>query len=344
MLVLSWNCTSFKTHKADINHAIQVYQPDVILLQETRIKQTNQLPNYNQYRAYANFENRKIPGKRGLLFLIKQEIQHSVINIEHVIPDYIDILGVSITDSRGRCFDLYNIYMLQGATFEYGAIFQNKDTIIMGDFNSRHRIWGFKTNKSGRSLAKLVLDNDYVVLNDRSPTTRFNTAIDLTIAHRALANKVSWQTFDLWAQDHFGQVAIIHDTRMGQPYIEEEVWRIEKADWATYSEILDQKVEHTLLPSFVPSIEEYVKFLCDSITEAAECTVPKTKTKRNKKRRWRLTEEAKLWHHQISRATKAFKNNPSEATLRELRELQRDASVSIKESRNVACGYNHSTI
>ena len=130
---------------------------------------------------------------------------------------------------------------------------------------------------------------------------------------------------------------MLHDTRLDQPYLEEEVWRMQKADWNLYSEMLEQKMAQTLLSSFSLDTEEYVKFICDSITEAAEGAIPRTKTKRNRKRRWRLTEEARLWHHQISRATKAFKSNPSEDTLRELRELQRDASVCIKESRNLAC-------
>ena len=231
---------------------------------------------------------------------------------------------------------MYNVYVATRTKFTNTELLQHDHNIILGDFNARHRSWCNKTNQAGRHLTQLLEKANYVTLNDGSITTRFGTAIDLAITNDYNNANISWKTFDFWFNDHIAQIILLHDKRLAQPNQDELIWRINKADWKHYATELDNNIVHLLSPNYDKDIDVFLQDIVETINATATKHIPKTKTKRNPHRKWRLNEESLEWHHQISRCTKMFKQHPSEHTLNELRGIQKDAREALRQSKKQA--------
>ena len=334
-LILNWNCSSFLANYDIIKNAIDVFSPDIITLQETRVKEIVKLPNISRYNLYHNYEMKENRAKRGLMIIIKQSIPHTV--IENNKDDHItDYMGIEFTDAYNRVNTLFNVYVTNKNKFSQPHLFRKQHNIIVGDFNARHTSWCNKTNQAGRHLIQLLENHNCVTLNDGSITTRFGTAIDLAITNNYNCANISWGTFDYWFNDHIGQIILLHDKRLAQPNQDEMMWRVNKANWKEYEEDLDTNIAHLLEPQYQQDTDDFLHDIISIIEKTAAAHIPKTKTKRNPHRKWRLNEESAQWHYQISRCTKAFKQNPSEHTLSELRSLQRDARDALKQNKNQA--------
>ena len=324
--------SSFIQHYDIIKHALDVYKPDLVTFQETRITSKTKIPKFSQYHIYHSYENAQLKSKRGLAIMVHTDLMHKIIDNIHTSKSY-DIMGVSIQDKHNRAHTIYNVYTACGAYFTNTDIFMNANCIIMGDFNARHRMWCRKTNKQGKRLLAYIEELDYVILNDGAATTRFNTTLDLIITNKNNSPNVSTSNFDLWFNDHFGQIVVIHDKRITQPYIDEMAWRTNKANWQEYSCLLEDLMAPLLDPSNDIPPEDMLDNIINKIELAAEKAVPRTCTKRNNPRKWKIDEATSQWHYQISKATKAFKDFPTQENLEQLRQLQKDSREDLRANK-----------
>lgn len=85
------------------------------------------------------------------------------------------------------------------------------DTIIAGDINAHNPLWDYdgKLDNKGSIIADIILNSNFMILNTgehtfQSSATGQTSAIDVTIAHNSIANKISWQkSFENLGSDHF---------------------------------------------------------------------------------------------------------------------------------------------
>ena len=91
--------------------------------------------------------------------------------------------------------------------------------LIIGDFNSHNSLWGsYKTDKRGKTIKELILNNNLILLNKLSPTnfnvaTGYTSAIDLSLCSSTFATKVEWNALDyLYGSDHYPIIITIDET------------------------------------------------------------------------------------------------------------------------------------
>ena len=153
--------------------------------------------------------------------------------------------------------------------------------LVLGDVNAKHPVWGSDHSDSrGTIINDWVLDNEFFVLNDGSPTRyclRNNSYshIDITMTNISQSHKFKWKTVtNRLVSDHF---PIIIEHEFEQLYVTKlPRWKIDKANWVEYRKTINLPYDMSQLTS-----------PCDSITTilrngAAE-SIPKSKTTVNTK-------------------------------------------------------------
>ena len=211
---LQWNCRSIRNkHDFQINNA----KYDIILLVETWLKEDDSF----KLRGFTTvrFDRLKRKGggiailiKEGLLFdkIVLNFTSHSLETGSIVIDtDFGEIL---ITVCY-RCQE-FNISLREWTSFLNALVQANiRHTIVAGDFNAHHPLWGSPKSCSNGNLIVDNLDFDTLVLLNNGNPTRIGLScsgnnysnLDLTFASPDLALLVSnWDVLeDKWGSDHF---------------------------------------------------------------------------------------------------------------------------------------------
>ncbi|UYV68667.1 hypothetical protein LAZ67_6000395 [Cordylochernes scorpioides] len=125
---------------------------------------------------------------RGLAILIKNLYYEDIaVNI----PNTLDLETQGIKDylNQNKAINIYNMYHPPNNTFiDDGTMaqFLTDNTIILGDLNAKHQLWGCSTpNPRGKILSNIFDDNAFMCLNDGNPTHHsynYNTAQALDIS------------------------------------------------------------------------------------------------------------------------------------------------------------------
>ena len=110
-----------------------------------------------------------------------------------------------------------------------------KPFILMGDFNSHHKLWGCRdTNDKGRIIEEFITKQDLVLLNDKfssylHPATGSYSSFDLTLCSPGIFPDFNWKVFDdRHGSDHFP----IHVSEVGSSVQESpQRWKLHKANW-----------------------------------------------------------------------------------------------------------------
>lgn len=113
-----------------------------------------------------------------------------------------EILALDITLPDCSPFTLVNLYFPAGVqdTRSLNSVLAScrKEIVFVGDFNSHHVSWGFKTDSAGKRLWEWTLDNNLSCLNSKVVTFvrgQTQSALDLTFSSPSLTIS-SWNTID----------------------------------------------------------------------------------------------------------------------------------------------------
>ena len=85
----------------------------------------------------------------------------------------------------------------------------NKETIIVGDFNSKNVVWGSAyTCNQGRVIEDFMENNKLLCLNDGSATYIFNSHntpswLDITLVPDHMVANCVWEVLNQLGSDHF---------------------------------------------------------------------------------------------------------------------------------------------
>ena len=131
-----------------------------------------------------------------------------------------------------------------------------------------------------KQLEKL---GEYVILKqNQQATTKYDTAIDITVLHASLAAHSQWEVMSCLVSDHFGICTTISNSRLSQTQHQPR-WMLHKADWPAFTKKVDLLLSQT-------NIGEEINAMTYSMTtilfDAANVHIPKTSTKANKRMYW----------------------------------------------------------
>ena len=165
---------------------------------------------------------------------------------------------------------------------------QNKDWIILGDFNAHHSDWGGENTIArggGNHLAQHIIDSDLILLNDGSITRlphRFGdnpSAIDLTLITPGIGQQTTWNVHDDdLGSDHIPIEICISRTLDKANISQENGFNYEKANWALFTERLSN---FEPIPQDIPIQDQYDIF-CSRVLKVAHEAIPLNKHHENK--------------------------------------------------------------
>ncbi|XP_055924411.1 uncharacterized protein LOC129956515 [Argiope bruennichi] len=184
--IIFWNANGLKSKMLDLRTFADERKPDIILLQETKLKNDHSpyLPEYFFYRQ----DGPQNPLCGGTGIFIKKNIKHEEIfipnlkNIENTIikiqlknrpPIVIASIYIPCKPDKNFTLDLEKILNL------------NISAILCGDMNAHHINWNCRSsNSTGKALADLANSKNLEILAPQTPT-RFGpnsaSTIDLAI-------------------------------------------------------------------------------------------------------------------------------------------------------------------
>ena len=148
--------------------------------------------------------------------------------------------------------------------------------ILMGDFNAKHTLWGSNVcDRWGNLIEQLLDDNDIVLMNNGSPTRydvyhNTSSAIDLSICSSELVLDYQWSVDrHLYGSDHWPiHLKLVHN--LPSPCLPK--WKIEEADWNTYTRTTTMEKDYSEFTSPVNAYQHLTNLISD---KAVKC-IPRT--------------------------------------------------------------------
>ncbi|UYV81912.1 hypothetical protein LAZ67_21000119 [Cordylochernes scorpioides] len=253
----------------------------IIALQETKLNEKYNLKfkNYNILRKDRNKEG------GGLAFLIKNLYYEDIaINIPNTSD--LEAQGIKVYLNQNKTINIFNMYhppnnkLIDDGTM---AQFLTDNTIIVGDLNAKHQLWGCSTpNPRGKILSNLFDDNAFMCLNDGNPTHHsysYNTAqaLDISFSSPDIFHKCKWQILKSIGSDHL-PIFIEISTKTKTCSIKEKFWNFKKANWNLYQQNTNEDFRKA--PTRIKDLEQNWISFKNTIIKAAKVSIPRGNIKK----------------------------------------------------------------
>lgn len=248
---------------------------NILCLQETFLKEKHKftLAGFHIVRR-----DRTDRGGGGLVTLIRDTLNYT----EIAGPPGIECIVVKIK-TVSNYLTIANVYLPPNQTFDKSSIkdlFQPK-TVIVGDLNSKSKLWGSEHSDSrGRLIEDLLEETGYCVVNDGQPTyTHFDGSrshLDICLVSDTLAARVTWLTLNnTMGSDHQPTVVTLFDEDLHAEAPAAARFKLEKADWTRFKDACRPLVTTASVAS--DDISVYNERLTAAIISAAEASIPKSR-------------------------------------------------------------------
>ena len=234
--ILQWNCCSVKANVEELNLLINEKKPVAVCLQETFLKDSDKftLKYHSCYFKHCS-DNDKASGD--VAVIVDNSVPHHSVKLDSTLQ------AVAISISLNKTITLCSVYLPPSSPIDIKNLDHlidqlPKPVILMGDFNSHHRLWGcLDTNDKGRTIEEFITKHDLVLLNDKSstylhPATGSYSSLDLAICSPGIFPDLNWKVLDdLHGSDHFPiQVSETGPSVQQRP----QRWKLHKANWEQF--------------------------------------------------------------------------------------------------------------
>lgn len=283
MVIISWNCRGIRNKKDCLKLMIRDYDPEAILLQETKLKVDEKI----EFRGYDTFlVSIETSGnaRGGVAVLAKSSLCPEEIDIQDGIGN---IQAVAVRLGLSRAFTVCSIYMQASdrvSAEELGKLVSNvgDTTLFSGDFNAHHERWGHTRNdRLGELVNEKIESTEFELLNQTDFTyvdarSGIPSTLDLSFCTRTLRGYFTWQVlYDVLSSSDHLPVMIGWGQGRRFSFPEEIRYNSAKADWGAFSRLTQCEIEtmdfdaQTVLPEY----ERFVRL----IEEAASQSMPMSK-------------------------------------------------------------------
>lgn len=197
--IIQWNCQSICPKLSELELFLCQEKVHIAILSETWLN-----PNISlRISGYNTIRKDRNDGYGGVAILVHSSIKYLDSLICSSNPG-IELLHLKLLN----CFQIENIIAVycpssvQTIDSDWDFIFSffSNRTLIAGDFNAHHSNWSYKTDTRGRQIFDVMLDKNYVSLNDGSPTriklvngNLQKSSPDLTLATSDMALIFTWK-------------------------------------------------------------------------------------------------------------------------------------------------------
>ncbi|UYV65720.1 hypothetical protein LAZ67_3005233 [Cordylochernes scorpioides] len=204
------------------------------------------------------------------------------------IPNTSDLeaQGIKVYLSQNKTINIFNMYhppnnkLIDDGTM---AQFLTDNTIIVGDLNAKHQLWGCSMpNPRGKILSNIFDDNAFMCLNDGNPTHHsysYNTAqaLDISFSSPDIFHKCKWQILKSIGSDHL-PILIEISTKTKTSSIKEKFWNFKKANWNLYQKNTNEDFRKA--PTRIKDLEQNWISFKNTIIKAAKVSIPRGNIKK----------------------------------------------------------------
>jgi ribonuclease HI len=331
-MFLQWNCRGFRVQHEELRVLVSTLRPRVVALQETLLRPTDR----PSFRGYDILHQSRVAERAsgGVALMIAHDVYYEPVPINSTF----EVIAARVHCPRP--ITVASMYIPPGGRVDEQDLIATIAQLpcpflLLGDFNAHHPLWGgTNTCVRGRQLETLIVSQNIVLLNTGADThfNAFNgsvSALDLSFASPGLAARYDWSVHtDLCGSDHF-PVRLSPESDLPPPAISPR-WKLKQADWAAFSDkvVLDD-VDNL-------SVEEAAKHFTDSVTCAAEASIPKTSGTGSRRRVPWWNDACRAAVQARCRALRAFQLSPTADNLAHFRRLRAAARRTLKESRRAS--------
>ena len=221
LTLLQLNINSITNKHEELKLLVTELQPDIITIQETKLKKHNKTP---QIPTYSAIRTDRANGKGGgLLTYIKHNITFSdtkIPNFINPINTELQIIQLHITNNKIYTIAIIYIPPRNSTSLDHATcdaditsciqyITNLPNSIISGDINAHSPIWhSHTTDYRGDLIADLLGNSDHITLNTNTHTrlpfaaNQQPTSPDITSITTNLYNRTHWETLNALNSDH----------------------------------------------------------------------------------------------------------------------------------------------
>jgi len=263
----------------ELNIQILAIQEPWVIDQTDSYRSINHSSYKQVFPEYSAFRPR-------VMFYILKEIRATLAPSSPKDPDCIII---DLTELSIQLINIYNATHPNIAnskpTIQRNNILPNqllKETIILGDFNTRHPWWDPLRAQSSNAIYLLDLIKTYELelLNTPGEGTFYRpnmstpSVIDLSFATKGVVNKIQdWQVLPDLGSDHFGVLFTICNPTPNWSKSNISRFNTKKANWNQFKDILTSSIVNLSLDQ---ELDQLASSFTDIIVKAANFSIPKT--------------------------------------------------------------------
>ena len=327
LLQLNINCITNKHEELKL--LVTELQPDIITIQETKLKKHNKTP---QIPTYLAIRTDRANGKGGgLLTYIKHNITFSDTKIPNFInPINTELQIIQLHITHTKIYTIANIYIPprnitspDHATCDADItsciqyITNLPNSIISGDINAHSSIWhSHTTDHRGDLIADLLGNSDHITLNTNTHTrlpfaaNQRATSPDITSITTNLYNRTHWETLNALNSDHLPILTTINTrTNFRLQQNRQTYTNYNKANWQNFTTETESSFRNINPPSDTHTAN---KILTNIIHNADKHNISKGKIQNNCKL---LPEDIRT---KINTRNNIRKHNPLDRNLAQL--------------------------
>lgn len=260
--ILSWNAQGLQNKHLELEHLINTEQIDIALIQESKL-------NNKKPPKIKNFISLNKPNGSHLGLII---YYHKNLDVTELITNTKDSDTQGIKFKNMHIFNFYNTFTSKINCMELNSLLShNNKTVIIGDFNSKHRNWNcYKNDVNGNKLNNFINNNNilhhYPQNNHTHIPSNGNRAstIDFALSKNIHISKI--ETLNALDSDHL-PVEITIQTVNNYHYNDSN-FKSQKTDWKKFKAIINDSLSIDNKIPTVAKIDEQVTKITNSITEA----------------------------------------------------------------------------
>jgi len=329
--LIQWNCRGLRANFNELLLLIQNHNPVAVALQELAISDSYKFQN-RQYSLFSSLPPSSTRPHGGAGILVRNNVPH------RALASNTGLQAVACRISTTQPITLCSIYLPPLSNWNDTDLLNlvtqlPPPVLLLGDFNAHNTLWGCaSTDQKGQRIADFLLANNMCLLNSKLPTyihpaTGSRSSIDLALCDPTLFLDYSWNVHDdLCGSDHF---PIILNPLNASPTPETQRWKLDKADWDSFSELCSTDIVFEDIIHNANPIESFT----DILIKIAGKTIPKTSKKPKIIRKPWFDDDCKNAISERKEALKRFKLNPCSTTLSNLRVFRAKARRTIRSNK-----------
>lgn len=328
--IIQHNVRDWKTQKISLCNSYYQINPDIILLGSHGLSDVEELKIFNYYIHKINNSQNK---HDGTAIAIKRNIQYKLLD------DFNEFLAIQITTTMGDIILATTYLPPRRPYLPIQDIFKlcnsNLPTYILGDFNARHRIFGYQDNNNvGIGFQTLIDMGKLIHLGPNFST--FIGHRTLTTPDRIFTNNKAFLNYaiqqgPITTSDHIPILFTLSTSPIQTPC--NPRFQMSRADWPAYQqELLNYETSH-LQDETLEKIDDEIDRFHNTVKLAVQHHIPIThyKTLPHNK----ITDNIRRLQVQFNNTLQYIqRHGPSIEQLRHIRTLQHTLQEETKQIHN----------